>query len=227
MPADGATVTAPTTVLGSATDDVPSPFSWTLTAQPLAGGSATVIATGTTQLSNATLGTFDPTLLANGFYAVTLAATDSGGNTRTAVSTVLVTGNLKLGNFRTSSTDLIIPVAGIPITIARSYDTLHASEMGDFGYGWKLDLGGDVTIQVNHADPSLSNFGEYVPFHDGTRVTIIGSDGSSQAFTFQPAPIPVTLNLQLAPLFVPDPGVTNTLTVRFVPKRKRGREYFC
>ncbi len=72
-------------------------------------------------------GTFDPSVLANDTYILQLLARDAGGNETTEQMLVEVTGELKIGNFTLSFTDLTIPVSGIPITIARTYDSLNAA----------------------------------------------------------------------------------------------------
>ncbi len=43
--------------------------------------------------------------------------------------------NLKIGPFGFSQQDLVIPVAGIPLTVVRTYNSLNPRR-GDFGYGW-------------------------------------------------------------------------------------------
>ena len=69
---------------------------------------------------------------------------------------VHVDGRLKLGNFTLAFTDLTIPVAGIPITITRTYDTSRAGDQGDFGYGWQVGFGSvDVKVDVAHG-PALT-----------------------------------------------------------------------
>src|SRR6185503_10108208 len=65
---------------------------------------------------------------------------DAGNNISTADLTLNVAGELKIGNFRLSFTDLSIPVSGIPITVARTYDSLNANQSGDFGFGWRLEF---------------------------------------------------------------------------------------
>ena len=55
---------------------------------------------------------------------------DTGGNASTLDTLVSVTGNLKIGNFTLSFTDLSIPVSGIPITLSRTYDSLTAGQPG-------------------------------------------------------------------------------------------------
>ena len=47
---------------------------------------------------------------------------------------VQVTGDLKLGEFTTSTVDLTIPLGGIPIVITRHYSSLDPSS-GDFSPG--------------------------------------------------------------------------------------------
>jgi hypothetical protein len=51
-----------------------------------------------------------------------------------------VTGNAKLGNFAVEFTDVELPLAGIPNTIKRTYDSLNTDRSGDFGYGWSLAI---------------------------------------------------------------------------------------
>ena len=68
---------------------------------------------------------------------------------------ITVTGENKPGRMTVSVTDLTVPVTGIPITIQRQYDSLERNQIGDFGYGWALEMSGprlevspdnDVTI---------------------------------------------------------------------------------
>ncbi len=49
-------------------------------------------------------------------------------------------GNLKLGEYDLEFTDLTVPIAGIPITIGRYYNSRHANQSGDFGFGWSLSI---------------------------------------------------------------------------------------
>jgi hypothetical protein len=123
-PLNLATITAPTTVTGTVTDAALS--SWKLQVAPLDGSAPFLtIATGTANVNNGTLGTFDPTMLADGSYTLRIVAVNTGGYVATTSITVNVTAHLKLGNLHLDFTDLTIPVAGIPITITRSYDSLE------------------------------------------------------------------------------------------------------
>jgi large repetitive protein len=84
---------------------------------------------------------FDPSLLLNDTYDVQLTVFGANGvDSKIFFDTVNVEGELKLGNFRLSFTDLSIPVTGIPISLTRTYDTLTASQSEDFGYGWRMEF---------------------------------------------------------------------------------------
>jgi len=75
----------------------------------------------------------------NGLYDVKLTAKDASGNTASTTRTYQLEGEMKVGNFTISFNDLTIPVAGIPITITRTYDS-RVKTKGDFGVGWTLDI---------------------------------------------------------------------------------------
>ncbi|NES97429.1 MAG: hypothetical protein F6K32_19850, partial [Desertifilum sp. SIO1I2] len=131
--ADNPLITAPIAIKGTVSD--PNLVSYTLTAIPIAGGQPIELfkVTGNTTIIDGNLGIFDPSLLPNDTYILQLAATDTGGNTNITEMSVDVGGDLKLGNFRLSFTDLQIPVSGIPISVTRTYDSLNANTTDDFG----------------------------------------------------------------------------------------------
>src|SRR5262249_47727030 len=136
-PAEDAVVTAPVNVTGTANDSTLT--SYTLSVCTVAGP-CTEFARGTTSVVNGVLGRFDPTLLANGPYVLRLSARDAGDRVSIIERPVSVAGELKLGNFTLSFTDMTVPVGGIPITVSRTYDTLQANTRGDFGFGWRLEF---------------------------------------------------------------------------------------
>ena len=104
-PANSAIITAPTPVVGSVADT--SSFTWTLSAIAQATGVVTQINSGTSSVSHATLGTFDPTMLPNGIYTLQLQAQDfaSPPNVTTVTEAVQLSGALKLGNLHLSFTE--------------------------------------------------------------------------------------------------------------------------
>src|SRR5262249_19325733 len=212
-PADRAIVTTFTDVIGAVTDDNLSFY--TLAVAPISGGDFTEIARGTSPVSNGKLGVFDPTLLENDSYILRLSATDAGGHTSTVEQTISVRGDLKLGNFRLSFTDLTIPVSGIPITVTRTYDTLTASRSSDFGYGWRMDFR-DTNLRTNVPKTGLESDLIYNPLPHGTRVYVQLPGGKREGFTFHPEIEPGLRGAFLGlyrPHFDPDPGVTDSLTV--------------
>ena len=82
---------------------------------------------------------FDPTVLTNGIYSLRLEALDSAGNLTTDSIDFIVDGNMKVGNFTYAVDEFTVPLAGLPISIVRTYDSRRKAELGDFGYGWNLD----------------------------------------------------------------------------------------
>lgn len=163
------------------------------------------------------IGTLDPTLLPNGSYRLRLSADDLDAQNGGPVATEIVFtvhGKLKLGNFAVTFQDLTVPVAGIPITVSRTYDSLYAHQSGDFGYGWRMEIE-DTDLQVDFPPGPLSNFGGFPTFRDGTRVTVTRPDGKTDGFTFRPRKEVRSLGLVTIwhPRFVPDPGVESMLRV--------------
>jgi RHS repeat-associated protein len=212
-PADGDVITAPTDVIGTVSDS--NLLSYTLSVAPLGSDSFTQIASGTSQVSHGVLGRFDPSLLPNDSYDLRLDATNIGGLESSVDETVNVAGGLKLGNFTLSFTDLTVPVAGIPITLTRTYDSLNAGTSEDFGYGWRLGLR-SIDLHANVAPTGLEEDGIYNPFQQGTRVYLTEPGGKREGFTFSPTLAPGPKGLFLGvynPSFTPDPGVTDQLTV--------------
>ncbi len=137
-PADGDEITAPRDIIGTADD--PNLASYTLEFTPKGADEWRSLSVGTTPVINDVLAQFDPTLLTNGIYEIRLYATDFGGNAASITLTYLITGNLKVGLFTISFTDLSVPVSGIPIQVIRTYDSRTKNSEGDFGYGWTLSV---------------------------------------------------------------------------------------
>lgn len=98
------------------------------------------------------LATLDTTTLADGSYVIRLRGADTTGATVTSEVYVTVVGDNKPGRVTFTQTDLTVPVAGLPIQIGRSYDSLNRTRVGDFGYGWSLSQF-DAHLQV---DPAMN-----------------------------------------------------------------------
>jgi RHS repeat-associated protein len=201
-PAPNAVITQLTSVIGTIADPNGStggPLTWSLGILKPGATAYTTIASGTGPITNAVIGQIDPTLLSNNVYPIQITAL-KGPYTRTATTTYSVAGNLKLGNFTVQFTDLSIPLAGIPITITRRYDSLDTST-GDFGAGWRLALPGQVMDSAGGQAYTVL-----------TRVYVTRPDGKREGFTFAPFYDGNFLGVW-SPAFTADPGVTDTLTV--------------
>lgn len=211
-PTFGDVIEGPIDVLGTVADD--SLLFYTLSVAPFEGGEFVEIARGTTPVTDGALGRFDPSTLSNDSYFLQLHAVDAGGNESIEQVLVSVAGELKVGNFTLSFTDLSIPVAGIPITVARTYDSLNAAFQSDIGHGWRLEFA-DTDLRTSVAKTGAEEDLFYNPYYDGARVFVTLPGGERQAFTFRLTPAP-GLEGSLFGIFdgafVPDPDVTSTLT---------------
>jgi RHS repeat-associated protein len=136
-PAADARIAVPTDVVGTASDA--NLLRYVVELSPKDQGQFVTIASGSLSVTNGVLGTLDPSTFRNGLYDLVLSAEDQSGNVASASRTVQLEGELKVGNFTISFTDLTIPVSGIPITITRTYDS-RVKTKGDFGVGWTLDV---------------------------------------------------------------------------------------
>jgi RHS repeat-associated protein len=152
----------------------------------------TVLNSNTT--GTGTLGTFDATLLENGQYTIQLQATQSTGACQLNETVVTVTGEYKPGREVVTTTDFTVPLAGLPIEITRTYDSLNRGAVEDFGNGWKL--GASVELSVDQ----LMN------------VTFTWN-GKRQTFYFAPQSAGSALFSWLVlPHYTPQPGLFGTLT---------------
>ncbi len=136
-PQDLEVVTAPIDVV--ATIESEALESWTLSYQFAGEGQPVVLATGTGSVTNATLAQFDPTLLLNGLYDIVLTGRDIVGQSVSGKVSVVVEGDIKIGNFTLTFTDLAVPLSGLDIEVIRTYDSRDKQER-DFGVGWTLDI---------------------------------------------------------------------------------------
>ena len=217
-PAPGSTITQLTSVVGSVGDPnngAGPPLTWKLEYRRESDNTYKTFATGTGVVNNNTLGQFDPTMLPNDVYFIRLQA-EKGIHIVSIEAPYNVTGELKLGNFTISFTDLTIPVAGIPIVITRNYDSLDTGK-GEFGAGWRLGLAGKVSDSAREDG--------FDTFRASTRVYVTRPDGRRVGFTFAPVPLGGFFPVW-RPVFRPDAGVTDTLEVAETLLFKSGDQFF-
>jgi hypothetical protein len=148
----------------------------------------------------ATLATFDPTVLANGGYTITVTAYGSGGVSSSTSVDVVVDGNLKLGRYGVTYQDANVAVGGIPISVTRSYDSFDKST-GAFGVGWQLGVA-NLRVYANGA-LGAGGWSQYATscFMAGLGgglcqmawstarphfVTVVWPDGHTEVFDFTP-----------------------------------------
>jgi RHS repeat-associated protein len=183
-------------------------------------------------INNGLLGIFDPTLLPNDTYHIRAFAQDTNGAHSSSIIELSVESQAKIGNFhydavqsgctecRAGFSDLDVNVAGIPISIQRSYDTLDAHFSGDFGYGWRMAITNPrIRESVRPSESELAGAGPLTanPFRVGTRVYMNAPDGRRIGFTFDPVPVGGLLGTIWTPRFTPDPGVKYQLEVENTP----------
>ncbi len=135
-PARNTEITAPADVVASVSDATLT--SYELAYRPKGGEDWTLLATGSDNVDEQAVASFDPTLLHNGIYEVRLVATDAGGKRTTDHTQVVVDGELKVGHFSLTFEDLSVDLAGIPVRVTRTYDTRQRSQSLDFGHGWSV-----------------------------------------------------------------------------------------
>ncbi len=188
-------VTNPIELVGTVTDS--NLDYYLLEVAPLEGGEYVEVFRGTGEVIESSLGVLDPTVLANGAYQARLTAVDSGGNQATVSETIYVEGDLKLGNFQLSFTDLTIPVAGIPVTVTRTYDSLIAKEQDDFGFGWRLEFR-DTNLRTSLGkDENLEAFDiTSKGFREGDKVYLTLPGGERETYIFKPRLTPAGAMLQ-------------------------------
>ncbi len=188
-----------------------------------------VLETGTSSAMATTLAIFDPTLLTNDNYVIRVIAQDLSGNVSTKTLPLSIDGQLKLGQYAIDLNDLSIPLNGIPIIVQRSYDTLRAAEVGDFGYGWRLSiLDADIreSTPINPLEAQGLSFAA-TPFRAGAKVYLTNPEGRRVGFTFSPTPqFSLFGGGSFLPRFVPDQGVYDTLDVGSVPLRQVNGSFF-
>ena len=192
---------------------------------PIGSNDFVTIFTGTENVTDGVLGSFDPTLLLNDSYTLRVTAKDTSGLSSEVSETVDVGGDLKLGNFQLSFTDLTVPVSGIPISVTRTYDSIGVAQQDDFGPGWRLEFR-DTDLRTSLGpDETYETFGiRENAFTDNTRVYVTLPGGKRETFTFSPKRDRLSRFVTgpngegglFHPAFKAQDGSHNTLTVRDV-----------
>ena len=160
-------------MVGSITDD--NLDSYTIEISRYGTQQWTTLAEVATDSITGTLATIDTTLLETDAYTLRITARDVNGLSATVERSIELSGQAQIGNFRQEFVDLQLPLAGVPITITRVYDSLKSDVSSDFGFGWSLGAGYDPQIrEAAPFNPGENILGMFAAtgFKKGTRVYI-------------------------------------------------------
>lgn len=217
-PAEGTIVAEPEHITATLTPpDGQSLDAWVVDYRRADDTTVTVLETGTGGSVDAVL---DPTVLPNGTYVVTVRGTLTNGGLTTREITVVVDGEMKLGRYKTTITDMTVGVAGLPINVQRTYDSFDKTK-GDFGVGWSLDL---ADFQVSSNGPlgeggwKMAGCGGgliFVPLCFTAErphfVTVTWPDGHNEYFDLTPAEGSTFFKGLTSAKFTARPGSTSKL----------------
>ncbi|HWQ92086.1 MAG TPA: DUF6531 domain-containing protein [Clostridia bacterium] len=152
------------------------------------GGNTTSVGS---PLATNKLASCDLSTLENGVYDLRLSLVSAYIATNHTIRFQLES-NLKIGQFSFSRQDLVIPVAGIPLTVVRTYSTLNPKR-GDFGYGWIMSIN-DLDVQLDEERESAEGWPLYEEeepsesfsqrMGGGRNVTLTLPDGRRTTFAF-------------------------------------------
>jgi len=206
----------PTPLVVSINDDTPAALTWSVSIRAGLEGDPELLAEGNGPIDQNEVAVIDPTVLPEGEYWISIVGSD-GLQTGGIDLRVNVGGGFKPGRVRSSTADVVLPLAGTPLTIGRSYDSLDAGQHGsapnDLGPGWRLALSGSVNDSASEPfdpdNPLAILLAE--PFSAKTRVLVVKPNGERAAFTFAPEPRSFPSLFQFTVGFEPDPGVVDTL----------------
>ncbi|MGD9723617.1 MAG: putative Ig domain-containing protein [Pirellulales bacterium] len=200
-PAHDFTITEPLSIYGIVDDPDGDDLTYSLSLMPVGATSESARIElgsfagkrGDAELeTSAALGAqIDPGSLPDGSYLLRLLVDDGFSSPQSAFQLVTIKSQFKLGNFGLTFTDLESSVAGLPLTIRRTYDTLRANELGDFGYGWSLDLiSGSLDIQLSDSPENSywRSLGYEPALFYGSQMVVTLADGKEIRFTAVPLP---------------------------------------
>ena len=222
-PGEGTVVTEPVQIRAGLTapagEDVAS---WRIVAGPVGSTDRQTLAVSDGSSLAVATATFDPTVLPNGMYEVTVLATATGGGQASSSVVLVVDGNLKLGRFTTSIQDHQIGLGGLPLQVVRSYDSFDKAT-GDFGVGWNVDVAdfsvrsngplgeGGWTMKSTSCGLIFCNLG-----FTSSRphvVSVVWPDGRQELFDLTPSEGSTFFKGLTQAKFTGRPGTTSTLAV--------------
>ena len=158
-------------------------------------GNRTTIGSGETSIVQFV--NLEPERFANGFYTISITATDFGGLTSTETFDIEINSTTKSAAVQQSATDLSVTLDGISVDFSRFYDSLQPESTGFFStplINPQIALGGD------------SNADSFDAMRAGTRLYVSLPTGERVGFTFQPSATAAGIETY-KPAWVADEGV--------------------
>ena len=156
------------------------------------GGSGTVPGLGNAG-TDADLFTLNPALMADGPWTLSFYAEDASGKVVTATRSIEIASDVKIGNFGLSFSDLRADLGNLPLSVDRTYDSQKASQKGDFGYGWDLEIQrGELRVDLSN-NGRADSFGNRDGYYFGTPLAITLPGGREVSYTTQLLPVPGAL----------------------------------
>ena len=157
------------------------------------------------------LGKADLTMVRNGVYNLQLIVKGGSNTIATPYYRICVESQLKVGQFGFSQQDLVLPVAGLPLTVVRTYNSLNKSK-GDFGHSWTWAIS-DVELELNESRYTAETIdGEQISVRGGgdRSVTLTLPDGQRTTFSYDLVQAD-RFGLQYKAVWKAAPGVYATL----------------
>jgi transglutaminase-like putative cysteine protease len=162
------------------------------------------------RVQDAKLGTLDFTTVRNGVYDVVLEV-KGGFRIAQAVVMTVVDTQLKIGQFKFSHQDLVVPVSGIPLAVIRTYDSFNPT-VGDFGRSWSYSI---VDLEMEFDETRALTDGIFGTFSmrtgGGRNVTLTLPDGRRTTFVFRLGPPAAGDDFRYRAVWDAPPGVHATL----------------
>ncbi|MBY0586559.1 putative Ig domain-containing protein [bacterium] len=154
--------------------------------------------------------TVDPRTIPDGRYCLVIEAEYRGSAINRFERSFSVASESKVGNFSISFADMAAAVAGIPIVVRRTYDSMRIGRDKDFGRGWKLNV--DTTsVDVDLATTGSAINAPLPSFKNGTLITVTLPGGKRESFQFEPFAPPGPIQAVFAPRFRAVQGTTSSL----------------
>jgi RHS repeat-associated protein len=161
---------------------------------------------------------------AGSHYLMAVAVDTAGRMVASPAVPIEVEWTVRLGSYASSGADVQIPVAGLPLTLNRVYDTKEILQ-GDFGWGWRQDVSAIRIVKTggaigNNWKATMSGSTHVLAEASPHTVSIVLAGGES--FHFSPAvsiegggpaygPNPGNGYAEAAIEFVPQPGTQGEL----------------